>query len=225
MFLNLDIDYEFISFGGGRDSTALLFEWWRKDLAPIDIIFVNPGAEFHQTLDHVSNMMKLAQDYGHKVIIIHSNIYDDFYKRESVPNPAIRTDCTHKHKIRPIKDYIRLLLGVKTLHNKNIIQHIGFNKDERKRATINKTNIYPLIEWGIGKKEINLILKENLDYEVISSRCFICPFQTYKEWHFAMKHYGEKIKKLVLNADRFLCYPLRIREGQKDITEFFEEGI
>ncbi len=208
------VEYWYIAFGGGRDSTAMLFEWWKRDLPKYDIIFSDTGAEHDETIEHVKNMIPVMIEKGHNFIYIKNDIYGWFMEKKRVPDRRYRKDCTDKFKVVPTKCYIRFLLNVKTLRGIKVFPIIGINKDEEKRVNWNyANNVYPLVDWNIGDKQIEKILKDNLDYEVIKSRCFFCPYQSKDLWNKSMKKYSQDIIKLVKNANCFLNYPLRIREG------------
>ena len=244
--MRLNIDYEHISFGGGVDSTALLIEWWRKELKPIDIIFSDTGIEQTKTYEHVAHIMKLAQEYGHKTIVVggyerahqdgNYTMYPDYYsycfQNKIVPLRAYRKECTYRFKIVPSNRYIRSILGIKNFRNKNILSYIGYNYDEKNR--INDTvykwqqQIFPLIEWKLGRKHVKQICRDYLGYVPIKSRCIICPNQNPIEWNYSYNHHKEIIDDLVINAQSdILNFPITKKDlginpdpKQKLLTDF-----
>lgn len=112
-----------LSFGGGQDSTALLYKYihdpeFRALYAPRDFIVVmsNTGDEHPRTYEHVEKIKVLCAERGIEFVLIDPSMgyhYDQwqtlrgFYnKMNCVGSKAFPKSCTDKLKLQPIYKFL-----------------------------------------------------------------------------------------------------------------------
>ena len=127
------------SFGGGVDSTGMLFEFDRQNYMPDLIIFADTGGERPDIYSHIEKLNKWLGDKWDKQIIIVKNkeaLYDECIRRETLPALAMGFHtCSQKHKLRPIAKYLR------ENGHRNIIKILGFDAMEFDRTRRGLTSI------------------------------------------------------------------------------------
>ncbi len=171
-----------LSYGGGVNSTALLFHLVNNK-APLDlVIFSDTGNELPETYETIKEIKVYCKNKDIDFVTVHfgyglfdivkPSLYAYCYARKLIPSRMFRW-CSYKFKIRPIKKYLKTL--------GETIQYIGFASDESKRAKY-KDNLYPLIAKNITRKGCIDIIKDEGFNIPVKSGCFICPYQTVKSW-------------------------------------------
>lgn len=196
------------SFGGGVDSTGMLFEFDRQGYMPDLLIFADTGGERPDIYAHIEKLNKWLDKKWSKQILIVKNketLYDECIRRETLPALAMGFHtCSQKHKIRPIAQYLR-----KNGHRK-IIKILGFDALEFDRARRGLTSVengknteekgidmkiwFPLIEWGKTRSDL---IKEINDVGFCASKssCFFCPAMSRGEVRQLDQHYPELMQK------------------------------
>jgi 3'-phosphoadenosine 5'-phosphosulfate sulfotransferase (PAPS reductase)/FAD synthetase len=196
------------SFGGGVDSTGMLFEFDRQGYMPDLLIFADTGGERPDIYAHIEKLNKwLKKKWGKQIIIVKNKetLYDECIRRETLPALAMGFHtCSQKHKIRPIAKYLR------ANGHRKIIKILGFDALEFDRARRGLTSVenkknteesgidmkiwFPLIEWGKTredlKKEIN-----DVGFCASKSSCFFCPAMSRGEVRQLDQHYPELMEK------------------------------
>ena len=98
-----------LSYGGGVNSTALLFYIVDNNL-PLDlVIFADTGVESKKTYLTINKIMKYCLKNKipfQKVKSKYGNLYDYYYNNKCVMSMRFR-DCTSKFKIAPIRQHLR----------------------------------------------------------------------------------------------------------------------
>jgi len=174
---------QYLSFGGGVNSTALLLLLTDHG-EEFETIFVNHGGDYPETYAYVDYL----RDQGFEITEIipdvegYHTIYDYSMKCRILPSFRFRW-CTDKFKVRPMLKYIQT----------PCVEYIGFDYDEQKRTTSldgkkqynNKeskeklpaiTYRYPLIDAEMNRDDcINLIKDHGLKVPQ-KSGCWFCPF-------------------------------------------------
>lgn len=166
---------KFIAFGAGQCSSVLPFLLDDYDL----IIFADIGYELPLTYEWVKIVQK---SFPKKFVWLKTEIKQC--------HPPM---CTKDGKILPIRRYLRSI-GVK-----KAIKYLGMTTDEKQRMNQNGIkwieNEYPLIEWGMSRKDCQKYLLDNFGFVPPRSGCTICK---YFDRHHLVN--GIKIKnKSILN--------------------------
>lgn len=231
------VDYEYVGFGAGVDSTAMLyFMFDNRD--PVDIIFVDTGLELSKTIEHKNLMKKVIEKEGWKFIELKPEIkkdgkiftsgYDYLLDQKIIPYRNQR-ECTRKFKLEPVHRYIRKKLKVDNLRGKKVIEYIGYNYSEKHRAKdYAKWQIrkYPLIENRISSEGCKRICFNKIGYVPIPSRCFICPFQSRSMMNESIKDKRQEFFNLMnANQGEYITknrklFPV-IVNNDRSLDEFF----
>lgn len=196
-----------LSYGGGVNSSALLFHIW-ENKHPLDIVlFADTGEETKETYETVQRMIKQCAKKNIEFVTVKSkygNMYDYYYKNKSVMS-VMRRDCTAKFKIAPIRQYLRSRYGKKARFK----LYIGIASEEYHRMRTSDVkyieNLYPLIESNIDRDKCKEILIKN-NFKAIKSGCVGCPFRPKKEWVDLAKNNPkefERWEKLEINCSRY----------------------
>jgi hypothetical protein len=166
-----------ISFSGGRTSaymTRRLVEELRGTDVEVAVLFCNTGSEHPKTLDFVD---RCDREWGLGVVWLEADIdpqmgrgvrpkvvtyetasregapYEALCAKYGIPGPS-KPICTTLLKMRPMEAYRRDVLGWKTGKYHTAI---GIRADEIDRMNSRAEEfglVYPLIDWGIRKKDI-----------------------------------------------------------------------
>lgn len=196
--------YNFFSFGGGVQSTALAIMTVKSphlfgEYLPEAILFADTREEYPETTMHRRLMFKWLRLHGFKCFVVHQKDHVSLSKKMSLV-PIFTRDkmgsigmtprqCTHRFKIAPIQRKMRQLMGLtkgqRYQQKANLI--LGISIDEAQRAKpaqepwLNK--IYPLVELGLSRNNCEQIIKKHWNfYPVPKSRCYFCPFQSAQQW-------------------------------------------
>lgn len=168
---------DYLSYGGGVDSTALMLYLKYVEKISFEAIFVDTGCEKPETIDYV----KMINTKVHPVTTLIPNfegsqsLYDHCKKKNIIPSMCNRW-CTGKAKISTMRKYMERPCNV----------HIGIGWYEKERIaekTFPKgiTPKYILEREGYTRQDcISLIQDYKLPVPIKSS-CFICPFMKKKE--------------------------------------------
>lgn len=181
-----------LSYGGGVNSTALLF-WLVENRKPLDeVIFADTGTEMPETYSYIPQIQRFCEDKNIKFTILKAtvsigrdlpkmvhvdNLLDYCKYQRIIPFRAFRS-CTDKFKIQPIHRHLK--------NNGNVLMYIGFDYGEIRRKRDSDVKwiecSYPLIEAKLGREDCKDIIKKNGFDIPVKSGCYICPFQNYEDW-------------------------------------------
>lgn len=170
---------KFIAFGAGQCSSVLPFLLDDYDL----IIFADTTFELPLTYDWVRIVQK---SFPEKFIWLSPKLKGD-------PNTWHPPICTKQMKVEPIRRYLRSL-GVK-----QATKYLGMTSNEKHRMTENSVkwvkHEYPLVEWGMTRKDCQKYLLDNFGFVPPRSGCTICKYS--KQLHLLN---GIKVRnKSILN--------------------------
>lgn len=178
---------KYLSFGGGVNSVAMILMLLdQKD--DFEAIFVDHGTDYPETYEYFNMFQNWLKTRGHKQItvlkpaieikkdgITFDNLYDYSFHYKMVPTFMFRW-CTDKFKIRVVNKYVE----------KPCFMYLGIDFGEIKRAKIsynkNIENRFPLIENEINRIECKEIIKKHGLTVPIKSGCYICPYQSTRQW-------------------------------------------
>lgn len=173
-----------VSFSGGRTSAVMTERLWaeRKDTHHLPILFCNTGQEHPATLDFVRDCQN---HFGWPVVWLEAVInpeknkgvrhrvvdYDTAKRDGSIFEAAVKKygifnqtkkSCTTRLKEDVINSYLRSLgwrFGAGRDHN----TAIGIRADEADRMSLSAMDnygiVYPMIEWGMTKRDVALAIK------------------------------------------------------------------
>jgi len=186
------MDY-FVSFSGGKDSTAMLLRLVEEGWPITEIIFSDTGMEYPQTYAHID---KVEQYIGRPIVRLQPThsfeeiMFDHVYTRG--PNKGLRGKgwptfkirwCTGFFKETTINSYLKKYLS----RYKHRVQYIGFSTDEIKRSqrgAARGDRRYPLIGWDMSGDDALTYCRDRgfhwdglYDYFDRVS-CWCCPLQS-----------------------------------------------
>lgn len=165
-----------LSFGGGRQTTAMLILAVNGEIPRPDVVlFADTGCEWPETYNYIGqHIQPFCAENDLPFAIVRRDgvdIYSYYARANALPIPNQRS-CTDQFKIWPMRKYSEEL-GINTYQ-------IGFSFDEAGRA--NKLQryirrVFPLIE--------NRLTLADCQYEIqrhgwplpLKSACFLCCFQ------------------------------------------------
>jgi len=227
-----------LSFGGGVNSSALLFYIIEKELPLDEVIFSDTGVESKPTYKTVEEMKKVCSSKNIKFTTLKSkygNLYDYYFKNKCVMSMKFR-DCTGKFKIAPIRQYIRKEYG----KGKKFVMYIGIAWDELTRCKTSNvkyiTHAYPFVDDKINRQgNVDILTKNN--FKASKSGCVGCIFNSKKNWIKMLKEDPKEFNKwklLEMNGKRYpeitlSGYSLDKLETnirlQKSLIEFIDKEI
>ncbi len=214
----------FISFSGGKDSTAMLLMMLERGESIADIVFFDTGWEFPEMYEHLE---RVEQFTGRKITRLQSpnSFYHLLLDKETFyrsglqkgelkkvgygwPTAYVRW-CTGE-KIRALNGYSR---GQSYCQHMGIIYYcVGFSLDEcqraesdnqirlRKRGNLKR---YPLFEYGAtGSQAMEYCRERGFDwgglYDLFGRvSCFCCPLKSLEELRRLREHRPELWKKML----------------------------
>lgn len=180
-----------VNFGGGVNSTAMLIEMRRRGLVPDWILFADTGSERPETYQHVQRMQEWCRGWRELTIVrwIRKDgrfeaLHDNCLRTGYLPSKAYGlSGCTYKWKVYPMErwrkrhgfDHGAFAVGYDADEHQRIQRACARGDDPRMIAW------YPLVAWGIGRKQcINICNEAGL--QAVKSACFCCPHMKHHEW-------------------------------------------
>lgn len=167
---------KYLSFGAGVNSTALYLLLEALDI-DFEAVFVDTGTEWPETY----NYLEYFKDEGYSFTWIkpwvagENNLYDYLLKYTTIPSKWMRL-CTSKFKTKPFYKYIK--------HPATV--YIGYDYGEYKRRILkDRKDIiysYPLVSRAITRQGCKTFIKEHGLRVPPRSGCWLCPFQSKREW-------------------------------------------
>lgn len=183
----------YFSFGAGVNSTALMLLLLDEGVE-FEAVFSDTGCEKPETYEYLDYLQKRGYEITRIIPTVkekgvtYNNLYDYFWQGKLIPLMRYRI-CTVKFKTQPIDKYIE----------KPCELMIGYDFGERtRRHLINKKGIthkFPLVEKRITREQcVDIIRKHGLPVP-IKSGCYLCPFQSKKNWKRLRDTHPELFKK------------------------------
>lgn len=219
---------EYLSHGMGVDSTALMLLLLDEG-REFESVFVNHGCDYPETYEY----LEYLKNEGYDIMVIkpsviakivrYDNIYDYFWHYKGIPLQRYRI-CTDKFKIRPFNKYVEIPCVV----------YLGYDFSERKRSyklfTRTKKSMkyeFPLIDKRITREQCKDIIREHGLKVPRKSGCWLCPFQSKKQWKKLMVEYPELFKKAMDLEERALKHRGKIgllNNGKSKLSFFWQEN-
>jgi hypothetical protein len=189
-----------VSFGGGINSTALLFGLHERGEKPDAILFADTGGEKPPTYEHVVKMQEWCQQAGFPEITIVRNkttLEEANLQNETIPSKAFGFGtCSERFKIDPQRKWIKAQGWT------HVTFLVGIHAGETRRATRLMTDggqaiRYPLIEWGWGQSECEAAIDRNGMAKPCKSACFFCPSMKKREVLALSKEFPDLFERAV----------------------------
>tara|TARA_E500000331_G_scaffold64755_1_gene59520 strand:- start:43 stop:867 length:825 start_codon:yes stop_codon:yes gene_type:complete len=162
----------------------------------------------------------------------------------STGNVMARRQCTNEYKIKPIRQKIRSLLGLKkgqrVPKDKSVKQWIGISTDEASRMKPSRDkwceNTFPLIDKQMSRRNCMTWFEKHYSGRVLAkSACKGCPFNNDKRWRdmklnqpndFAeVVNFDEKIRKPSNHFNKeFFIHSSRQPLSEVDLRNLEDKG-
>ena len=228
--------YHILSFGGGRQTVALLLKMRKlfSNNPTAYVVFADTGGEHQETYDYMDNyIVPFCKANNINFVRVHNKygktLYDYCWDKKIVPSIKFR-ECTSKFKIAPIRKFLRQELKVDRKHPCNM--YIGISYDEADRMNPSNVkyakSVYPFVdgyrnycESGLTLDDcVNIVIAEGFP-AVPKSGCYFCPFA--KTMDLLDPRYHNKTIALEENNSR---YPeIKLRGMGKNVKTVKELGI
>ena len=190
---------EYISYGGGTPSLALIILNIKGEIKPItgrdkvdEIIFADTGWDRTDTMDQMYEIEKYVKSHGYNFKIVQSKygslekyLYNNLTKNENkgfLPIPYHSKDkgigqrqCTNQFKIQPINTFLREKYG-----KISRVAQLGIHFDEWQRVkdpmAKKDVNRFPLVDMKLKRSDcINIVAETGLPMPP-KSACVGCPY-------------------------------------------------
>jgi hypothetical protein len=231
--------YHILSFGGGRQTVALLLKMRKlfSNNPNSYVVFADTGGEHQETYDYMDDyIVPFCKANNIKFVRVHNKygktLYDYCWDKKIVPSIKFR-DCTSKFKIAPIRKFLRQELKIDRKHPCNM--YIGISYDEADRMNPSNVkyakSVYPFVdgyrnycESGLTLDDcVNIVISEGFP-PVPKSGCYFCPFA--KTMDLLDPRYNAKTIALEENNSRFPEIKLRgMGKNVKTVKELSKDDV
>ena len=212
----------YVSFSGGKDSTAMLLMLLEKGYQVDEILFADTGMEFDEVYRHIK---KVENFIGRKIMRLKNNEYSfEQGLRDYGWAHFSNRWCTGMLKKGILNPYVAW---------KKRVMYVGIAADEVKRLKPKKTLRYPLAEWGITEKDaLEYCYEKGFDWEGLYEKfdrlsCYVCPFKNLKELktlYLYYPKYWNKLKELDKVAKN-RGYKFRYKSNVEELEERFKREV
>ena len=184
-----------LSFGGGVNSTALLFAMCIRNEKPDLVLFSDTGGEFPETYAHVEEIEEWCRIRSIEFVRVSNagrgqgdTLEQNCLERKELPSLAYGfKGCSVKWKRQPMDRYLAKHAWPQLLweNDQKVERCIGIDAGERHRAVLTEDARYryryPLVEWGIDRDECVRLIAERGIKVPRKSSCFFCPAMRRRE--------------------------------------------
>ena len=170
-----------VSYGGGVNSTAMLFGFLEKAIMPDLILFADTGCENNETLDYVAGFSTWIQKCGMPQIttVRYDTGPNETLEMECLVNGTLPSlafgfkGCSVKWKRAPMDK------AVKRFTSDPCVRAIGIHAGESHRGKIPNTEQFefwfPLIAWNWWQRDCEAIIVRHGHPVPRKSACWCCP--------------------------------------------------
>jgi len=198
-----------VSYGGGRDSTAMLVEMWKRAWRPDAIVFANVGSEKHETYEYIRMFDGWLRRHDFPGITVvryqpkrapYQTLEGNMVMNATLPGAAFNMhSCAMKFKIEPQTKWANSWAPAREAwgRGQKVRKLIGFECTETARLARADARAHsgkadkkelerftyemPLMDWGMDLAAcIESIREAGLPVPPKSS-CYFCPFQKPEE--------------------------------------------
>jgi len=198
-----------VSYGAGRDSTAMLVEMWKRNMRPDAIVFANVGSEKRETYEYIRLFDGWLKQHDFPGITVvryepkrapYRSIEGNMVLNATLPGAAFNMhSCAMKFKIEPQVKWANHWAPAREAwaRGQKVRKFIGFEAGETHRvkradarahsgkANKNEAKRYtyemPLMEWGLDLEACIASIREVGLPVPAKSSCYFCPFQKTEE--------------------------------------------
>ena len=212
----------YVSFSGGKDSTAMLLMLLEKGWQVDEILFADTGMEFDEVYHHID---KVENFIGRKITRLENNEYSfEQGLREYGWAYFSNRWCTGMLKKGILNHYVAW---------KDRIVYVGIAADEVKRLKPKRYYRYPLAEWGITEKDaLKYCYEKGFDWEGLYEKfdrlsCYVCPFKNLKELktlYLYYPKYWNRLKELDKKAKK-RGYKFKYKSNVEELEERFRKEV
>ena len=187
---------EFISFGGGLNSVAMLL-LLRDDGNDAEAVFADHRSDWPETYEYLDYLA----GHGYEVTRLDTgDLYEYFWRKANIPMRFQRW-CTRDFKTKPLGRYMRDKSGGEW------VTYIGFaageeHRMERAREADGESKRYPLIDRGITRAGCEEIIRAHGLELPMKSGCWFCPFQRVGELRHLKRIHPELVCRIRALEDR-----------------------
>jgi hypothetical protein len=168
-----------VAYGGGVNSTAMLVEMSRRNVAVDLILFADTGGERPETYAAVAQVSAWCVAHGLPAIVTvrepGPTLEEDCLTRKALPSIAYGfKTCSQRWKARPQDRYLKAWLPAGANYRKAIGYDVGEERRCRASDDARCENWFPLIEWSLWRDDCEAVcLAERLP--TTKSACWFCP--------------------------------------------------
>jgi len=197
------------SFSGGKDSSVSTL-LAREVVPDIDVIFIDTGLEYPDTLKYVK---RFAKEHDLNLHIVKGDNFWDYLEREGIPTKDNRW-CNSVCKLIPLKNFF-----LEHYPNKKILTIDGSRRFEsftrsklgytRRSGFIDfQVNLFPILDWN-AIDVWSYILLEGIPYNPLYDRgferigCYLCPAALNSEFLRVRDLYPELWERWVNYLKRY----------------------
>lgn len=204
-----------VSYGGGRNSTAMVIGMWSKGIIPDLILFTDTGGEKPETYEYLQIFSDWLASKSMPPVTVTSRemLGMDKHGRyttlegyclanQTLPSKAYGgSTCSLHWKAEPQEKFVKTWSSVKKIWGNPLIRKmIGFHAGEASRIFNRKSGVpylgdniyfneYPLILWGWHQGHCEAVIQASGLPMPPKSACFYCPNMRPKEIReLAQKH-------------------------------------
>ena len=208
----LTLMVEYLSFGGGPPSVALLIlnAWGEVEPKAEIVVFADTGWEKSITNQLIPEYQSWAEEMGMEFVKTQSHLgpLDDYLREKSAPIPLYKggpgakggsmghRQCTDQWKIRPIERYLHDRFG-----KVGLTAQLAMTWGEAHRMRDNRikrnTNRWPLIEKRLTRQDCVEIIKMAGLTVPPWSACVGCPMQNTGTWSQLASRWPDDFQKAV----------------------------
>jgi len=205
-----------VSYGGGTNSTAMLFGLLERGERVDAITFADTGSEKPHTYEHVLVVSDWCVKVGFPAIetvrgdmpqqLLDKSLERECFRLGKLPAKAYGfSSCSDKWKMEPQRRYNKAFAAKHGIELSDITRLIGFDADEHSRVERGIENAhkrpvkerYPLYEWGWGREEcIEAIDRAGLP-QPGKSACYFCPSTKKPELLELRERYPELLSRAI----------------------------
>lgn len=184
-----------VSYGAGKNSTALLLGLAERGERPDAILFADTGSEFPSTYAHLDEMDAWARrelgvgiERVHRGYPRHADLEAECHNLETLPSKAFGfSGCSVKWKRQPMDRWVRNWPTAQEAwaEGRLVERLIGIHAGETRRGKIPDDHrfryVFPLIEWGWDESECIAAMERHGIAVPRKSACFFCPSSPKRE--------------------------------------------
>jgi len=205
-----------VSYGGGTNSTAMLFGLLERGERVDAITFADTGSEKPHTYEHVLVVSDWCVKVGFPAIetvrgdmpqqLLDKSLERECFRLGKLPAKAYGfSSCSDKWKMEPQRRSNKAFAAKHGIELSDITRLIGFDADEHSRVERGIENAhkrpvkerYPLYEWGWGREEcIEAIDRAGLP-QPGKSACYFCPSTKKPELLELRERYPELLSRAI----------------------------